>query len=185
MTEEKKPQRVYEAVFARTLDECATRLNDAVNSLIEKGYDVQAEPKEMPPGEGFGYMLHCDLKQGPRIVAMPMTKEIMEHLQARMSEDKDSPIAVLGEKSKKLMDALFSKVSGPDWVTFEKELKVIFPSVIHGYSSDDIRKMSEEIGIVLKKHDESHGHAGGECPMHLAMALLISLLQDHLRMSLQ
>lgn len=188
MSDEKKPTRHYEAVFARTLDETANALNIVVNRLIDKGYEVQVEPKQLPPEQGFGYMIHAILRteegdEVPKVVVVPT--EMMADLRETLEkETSGSPLVHLSLKAKKVMYTLFGSMSITSWEVAEKEVVKLFPSAIHGMSAEDLRGIREEFTRALTAHDMTHADPES-CAVHRTFTVILGLLQENLRSSIQ
>lgn len=175
----KKLSRRYVAVFSRTLDETASRLEDVVNRLVEEGYLCTVEPKDTPAsGEGFGYMVHAILHESEQPRVPSEVIEAFEKIAAGHSSG-------LGERSAKFLDSLLSKMSVSEWGASLKEIPTFFPQVISGYTATDIREMKVEFESALSHHDADHKGNVENCPFHKAMKLIISLLGDNERLHLQ
>jgi hypothetical protein len=130
-------------------DEVATHLEDSLNDLHSKGYDV--EPERRSDG---GYMLHAVLREvvaaDPRVVALKVTAEELMKLMSKDGEATTSSRAVV------FVTSVVNQLSSADPVIVKKEAPEIIKKLIHGMPADRIKQLATDCR-------DSIGHKPGEC----------------------
>jgi hypothetical protein len=162
MSEKKKPWAV-KAVFARTLDELASSLEDALNKSEEEGYSIRLD--KMDPKEGLGYLI-IGRKAEPRVPQI--------HIVPIESPNDPSEMKPLTDK---FLEALFEGDPMKSWGTIGKNASKIIPELAKKYTSTDLIAIADDLDEKLKLHADGHGDSK-ECDFHRVLSVVSKMTRE-------
>jgi polyhydroxyalkanoate synthesis regulator phasin len=175
-----KKWKVRTVVDAHTLDETGQRLEDALNSLQEEGYDVTFMQVEKPT-HGF------------YVIAKPtesIAAKLIEVMTGSGHGDGPAELIELSPKTKSFLSDVLSKASNDHPTTVLKEANTLVQSVLKtgNLSVEDMRKVVTDLETAVAKHEEIHKKNNSTCdhpePTQV-LALLAKLVKESMNFYVQ